>query len=157
MNNKGWGMSDLLWILSVIGVSLVLVSVLIKVSFKETSITNEFDDSKIETVKPEEAPEELEPEEDNIEIEVSDNDSYIEMEQLLKSAAEEYVTKYYSDSSVTSVTISLNELEQEAFVSSLYDPNDPSISCDGYVIYTRENKSYQPYLKCGSNYQTSGY
>lgn len=157
MNNKGWGMSDLLWILSVIGVSLMLVSVLIKVSFKEIPISNDFDNSEIETIKPEEAPEKLEPEEDNVEIEVSDTNSYNEMEQLLKSTAEEYVSKYYSDSSVASVTISLNELEQAALVSSLHDPNDINVSCDGYVIYTSENKSYQPYLKCGSNYQTPGY
>ena len=65
--------------------------------------------------------------------------------------------KYYTDDSVTSVSISLNELEQEALVSSLTDPNNSNINCDGYVIYTRENNNYQPYLKCGSNYQTPGY
>lgn len=157
MNNKGWGMSDLFWILSVIGASLVLVSVFIKVSFKDTPISVEGNDNRVETVAPEEAPEELEKEDGNVEIEVNDTENYNELEELLKSAAEEYVQKYYTDDSVTSVSISLNELEQEALVSSLTDPNNSNINCDGYVIYTRENNNYQPYLKCGSNYQTPGY
>ena len=158
MNNKGWGISDLLWILGVIGASLVLVSVLIRVSLKDSTVKIEDSgDNRIETVTPEEAPEELESDDENVEIEVNDTESYSELEELLKSSAEEYVKKYYNDESVSRVTISLSELEQEAFVSGLTDPNDSNVICDGYVIYIKESNNYQPYIKCGSNYQTPGY
>ena len=157
MDNKGWGMSDLFWILGVIGISLLLVSVFIRVTLKDTSISLENPEGNIETVSPEEAPDELESESDNVEIEVNDTESYNELEELLKSAAEEYVSKYYSDETISSVSISLNQLEQEALISSITDPNDDNISCDGYVVYISENQSYQPYLKCGNNYQTPGY
>lgn len=155
MNNRGWGMADLFWILGVIGVTLVLVSVLIRVTLKDLAPTSNNVSSQIEVTKPTETPEEAHKDDENVQVEINDSESYEEMEELLKSAAEKYVSKYYQDDSVTSVTISLEELEKEALISSLYDPNDNSIICDGYVIYNRESNSYTPYLKCGNNYQTN--
>ena len=83
--------------------------------------------------------------------------TYTEMEELLKGSAIEYVKKYYSDPSVSEVIIKDEDLEREAIISGLQDPNDSSTSCEGYVIYQKEGNTYLPYLKCGSNYVTNGY
>lgn len=162
MNNRGWGMSDLFWILAILGIALLVSMVVYYQNFGNGSSAKDYPEGEAEVTSPTKAPsepEELEEEnkEDDKEIDVDSTLTYGEMEELLKGSAIEYVKKYYSDPSVSEVIIKDEELEREALISGLHDPNDSSASCEGYVIYQKEGNTYLPYLKCGSNYVTNGY
>ncbi len=162
MNNKGWGMSDLFWVLGILGIALLVSIVIYQQTFGGGSTTKNYKEGEIEVTSPTEAPTESEVldeenQEEDTEFDINKNVSYSDMEELLKSAAIEYVKKYYSDPSVTEVVITNEELEREALISGLHDPKDNSLSCDGYVIYQKEGNTYLPFLKCGTNYVTSGY
>lgn len=161
MNNRGWGMSDLFWILAILGIALLVSIVVYYQTFGKTSSSKNYPEGEIEVTSPTEAPTEPEVleenENDDKEVNIDSTLTYTEMEELLKGSAMEYVKKYYSDPSVSEVIIKDEDLEREALISGLHDPNDSSTSCEGYVIYQKEGNTYLPYLKCGSNYVTNGY
>lgn len=154
-------MSDLFWILAILGIALLVSIVVYYHTFGNDRSSENYPEGEIEVTSPTEAPTEPEVleenENDDKEVNIDSTLTYTEMEELLKGSAIEYVKKYYSDPSVSEVIIKDEDLEREALISGLHDPNDSSASCEGYVIYQKEGNTYLPYLKCGSNYVTNGY
>lgn len=154
-------MSDLFWILAILGIALLVSIVVYYQTFGNDRSSENYPEGEIEVTSPTEAPTEPEVleenENDDKEVNIDSTLTYTEMEELLKGSAIEYVKKYYSDPSVSEVIIKDEDLEREALISGLHDPNDSSTSCEGYVIYQKEGNTYLPYLKCGSNYVTNGY
>ncbi len=125
MNNKGWGLSDML-VLCAILVFALLVAVIV--------YYNTFGDSFIE---------------DKPTISASD---YAGLELKAENAAYSYV----NDNSLTTedtIKVSISKLIDEGYLEKLNDSNN--VRCTGYVLY--DGKDYNAYIKCGSNYKTSGY
>lgn len=158
MNNKGWEMADMLWILAALGIALIVVAIIYVQNFKNFSSSPKAPSSSdIEVTSPTESREEEKIQEEHEETSKKSNLTYIETEELLKSAAMDYVKQYYADSSVSEVVIKESDLERESLISGIYDYNEPTASCVGYVIYRKEGNTYEPYLRCGSNYVTAGF
>lgn len=157
MDNKGWEMADMLWILAALGLALVVVTILYVQNFKNlSSVTDSTSESSnIQVTSPTIVKEE--DKEEHEETSTNSNLSYTETEELLRSAAMDYVKQFYNDSSVSEVVIKASDLERESLISGIYDYNEPTSSCEGYVIYKKEGNTYESYLRCGSNYITSGF
>lgn len=156
MNNKGWEMADMLWILAAFGIALIVVAILYIQNFGDLSNSSKkaSTSSDVQVTSPTMAKEEeKEPEETSEKT----NLSYQEIEELLRSAAIDYVKQFYNDQSVSEVIIKASDLEKEAMLSGIYDYNDPTSSCEGYVRYKQEGNTYEPYLRCGNNYITAGF
>lgn len=88
---------------------------------------------------------------------------YLSNENSIKTAVESY---YGSNDSQLPDFISgqkkimLDDLINNGFIRNIRNPKNKSESCSGYVITTKigENKyTYDPYLKCGSDYETQNY
>lgn len=163
MNNKGWEMADMLWILAALGIALLVVGILYVQNFKDlgsSDNTGKINDENIEVTSPTQAKEEKEEEKEKEIHEETSKDSnlnYQETEELLRSAAMDYVKKFYNDQSVNEVVIKASDLEKEALISGIYDYHEPTKECKGYVIYRKEGNTYNAYLKCDGNYVTAGY
>lgn len=87
--------------------------------------------------------------------------TYNEIEEMLISAGKNYTDNYYykplengDDDYVT-----VRTLETEGIIQTIVDPEDEGITCTGYVNFSKEDDQtiYEPYLRCGSNYETTGY
>ena len=140
MNNKGFGLPELLVF---IGASLfILVAFMIywnkennNQTFKEkTNSSNQNTNINI-TPSTIEIPEE-----------------YIQLENKIKE-----VSKKYKINKNENIIISLNKLKQANLLNDLKDPNDDTISCNGYVIYNSTKKEYVPYINCPGMYTTNNY
>jgi len=86
--------------------------------------------------------------------------TYSELEAKVATAAKSYVAKYYpSISSGDNFVIQTDSLISEGYLTSIKDVKKSSTTCNGYVIVYNNGSSisYNAYLKCGSNYTTSGY
>ncbi len=84
-------------------------------------------------------------------------------ERIMVNAARNYLvindTKNPSEISNMSI-ITIDDLQDSEFIGSINDGGNSSIECNGYVVITlveANNYEYEPYLKCGNNYQTEGY
>ncbi len=55
--------------------------------------------------------------------------------------------------------ITIKEMQNEGTIDIVVDPKDNNVTCTGYVEFTMKNGeiTYDPYIKCGSNYHTKGY
>ncbi len=159
MNNKGWGMTDMLWILAAFGIALIVVTILYVQNFKNFSSPTKMPETSpnIQVTSPTMAKEEEKEKEEHEETSKNSNLSYTEIEELLKSAAIDYVKQFYNDESVSEVIIKVSDLERESLISGIYDYNDPTSSCEGYVRYKKEGNTYDPYVRCGNNYVTAGF
>lgn len=160
MNKKGFEMVDMLWILAAIGMSLLVVAIIYVQNFKELEnhdVDNTPNKSDIQVTTPTQSKEEKEEQKKHEETSEKSNLNYEETEELLRSASMDYVKKYYSDSSVSEVVIKASDLEREALISGIYDYQEPSKECKGYVVYRKEGNTYDAYLRCENNYVTSGY
>ena len=125
MNNRGWGLSDMLAICSVLAFAL-LVAVIV--------YYNTFGDVK------------------ETEIPTLDVSNYAALELKAENAAYSYV----ADNNIktdTEIQIKIDDLLVEGYLHEFYD--NEKQSCTGYVNY--DGISYSAYIKCGSNYTTSGY
>ena len=150
LNNKGWGLSDYLIILSVIIIALFVTSVLIirlSNGLKEnmrpglTKETSNVDTNNTEEKINEET--------------TTDEVNYQTIEQKMNSAAVKYIETYYNntvgDSGIIVDKQHLLELDSSIETEMSKD------NCKGYVEVKKANDktAYTPYLKC-DNYSTSG-
>ena len=128
MNNKGWGLNEMLALCVVLIIALFIASIFIDKALNENNITN---------------------------LETKDyTQAYIAREIDMVSAAKEYWSdnKFELNDGVLSVTI--KTLIAKDYLAVIKDPKDSSLACSGYVIISN---NYAPYLTCGTNYATSGY
>lgn len=142
MNNKGFGLSELLVFIGIFLFALVAITIYGRVKLGNDSYYDEPDIEVEEKV------------EKNVitptKIEIPKE--YIKLEVKLKNAA-----KKYSYSKNENVVITLKELQDAYLIGTLYDPYDNTVICDGYVLYNKIEKSLTPYLKCEGMYITESY
>ncbi len=131
LNNKGWSMAEMIFLMSVLIFFLLIVVFLVHKLYSSIPA-------------------------DSLLKNDSNLTNYYEYEMI--DAGKEYYEKYYVDSKITdtsSVIITLKNLVTEKYIEQ-YNEND--VPCTGYVVVKKVNKSltYKPYLAC-KEYQTKGY
>ena len=143
MNNRGWGLQTMLLMVCVLALALIISFILLRDSFGVLFQGNSiFDNEKDKT------------------SEVSNNE-YQKLEKNLENSAKRYVDAFYKDGLVENnpIIVTVFSLVNENLLKQPVDPKNKTEACKGYVRFTlKEGKViYEPYLKCGSNYQTKGY
>lgn len=132
MNNKGWGLNEMLICCGLLGIAFLVVIVLIEQNFK--NLVNAEDQGFNQTY------------------------TYSQIEKSLIVASTNYLEDQrleIEDGSTLKITMST--LLEKGYIQNLYDKNNNL--CTGYVVYSkdRHDYSYKPYVKCGSDYKTDGY
>lgn len=130
MNNKGFGLGELFAIILVVCVALIVSATYYKRFSNETDVKKE---SKKHVEK----------------VELTFD--YNILENNIKNAAKEYLSKQNLDKSL-SLIITSKELKDN---NLLKDFKDNKTECTGYVVY--KNNDYIPYIWCKGNYATDGY
>lgn len=141
MNENGWGFKDFILIFAIIFLALLVTVIIYQVNFNKDDATEPID-----------------PKAEEVEINYS---NYGEMELKLSKAAQRYQNDHYQGMLESKETwvLSYGLLIKERYLKkSLYDIEDKSSECSGYVVFSKNGSSisYKPYLKC-KNYVTDGY
>lgn len=79
---------------------------------------------------------------------------YKEIEKRLEEAALKYATDNYIEGN--KITIEKNLLVSSSLIGEVYDLENKSAVCDGYVVIDLNENTAKSYIKC-ENYQTEGY
>ena len=143
MKQNGWGLKDFLFILGMITLALIITAGIYRRSFQ-----NLFGASESEPIKETTT--------------IKEQETYSDLEYKLQRAAERYQNDNYQGTYESTETwvLNYNLLKSKKYLKTkITDINDRNIECNGYVkFYKKETKiEYDPYLKCGTNYQTEGY
>lgn len=151
LDNKGWGLQELLVGIGILLFFLLLIVSLINQNFKRLSETmGNNHNSSVEQKRPVQNEEKEE-----------GYTSYKEIENAMKKAAREYNATIYGEDlqEGDNITVTLKSLIRDKYMEPVYDIKNSKVTCSGYVTFIKErNKvTYSPYLKCGSRYTTKGY
>lgn len=159
-DNHGWGLNTMIGFCCVIGACLMIVAVLYNFYMKDkiNNIVPDSDNGNNQSVIDKEYEKNYYDGPTPTPTPVIDK-TYDDILNEMEVAANDYVNKYYSGMLDGTVKITLDSLIDNRMLEYVYDPNDDSVKCNGYVMYTKENtnKNFVPYLKCGTYYQTDGY
>ena len=149
LNNKGWGLQELMVGLGILFFSLLLIVILINKNFKDLENTLYKKDDK--TNQTQNRPSTSE----------ENYSSYNEIEKIMIAAAKEYNNDIYGASlqEEDNLTVTVKSLVRDNYLEPITDIKDESITCSGYVTFIKKgvNVTYSPYLKCGTKYTTKGY
>lgn len=144
MNERGWGLPEMLAFCSILLLGFFSAVVVAKKNFgqlfeedEKVNLTNDITNMQIINLPKEEAKEVV--------------ISYDYYEGLLKKAA----INYHKNNNGDKKLITLSELIEKNYIKEIHDPNEFENICNGYVIYF--NSEYNPYLRCIGNYATEGY
>lgn len=142
MNNKGFGLQELLVFIGIFLFILVGITI-----YWNAKIGNEsfYDEPDIQI-------EETNSETDAEPIEIEKPEEYINIENNLADVAKNYPIDK-SDNKV----ITLKQLQDNKLVGNIYDPHDKNVLCKGYVVYTVSNNKYKAYINCNGMYATESY
>lgn len=147
LNNRGWGLGSIIAGIGVFALALLIVVVLVHNGVQE--LEPGYDQNS-----------DLNGEYDEGNKEQQDYD-YSALENKVINAAREYANQKYNDNfdEDTLVTVTLKKLEKENLLDSIYDLKDKRKKCSGYISFSKKNNKFdfQPFLKCGKNYETEGY
>lgn len=139
LNNRGWGLSSIIAGIGVFAVALLIVVVLVNNSIKELSPDYDKNNEYID----------------------EDKYDYSVLEDKIVLAAEGYANKKDSQDfdEDTLITVTIKKLQKENLLDPIYDLKNNNKKCSGYVTFSKKNNrfKFEPYLKCGNNYQTKGY
>ena len=147
LNNRGWGLTDYLLIVSVIIIALFGASVLI------IRLSNGLKDNmKVNTLKTEEtinSNNKQDPEESD-----NENINYQLIEQKMNKASIKYIEIYYKDIGDSGVIVDKQHLLE---LDDTLEKEMSKDNCKGYVEVKKIDNTigYTPYLKC-NNYSTNG-
>lgn len=141
MNNKGFGLSELLVFIGIFLFALVAVAIYGSVKLGNDSYYDKPDVDVDETEINDLTPTEMEiPKE------------YILLENKIKNAALKY-----SYNKNENIIITKEQLQKASLLGELKDPYDNTVICDGYVVYNSSSKSLTPYINCTGMYATENY
>jgi hypothetical protein len=127
MNNRGWGLSEMLALTFILIGALLLASIIV---VNNLSFLVSKDDSE------------------------SFKAQYQAYENELEEAAKDYVLDTYPNRGSDLLIINYDTLKTKEYIAKMMDPNK-NIECDGYVRVEATN--YQGYLSCFGSYKTTGY
>lgn len=151
LNNRGWGLQELLVGIGILLFCLLLIVSLINRNFRRLSesMGNNSTNNSTEQKRPVQNEEKEE------------YTSYKDIETAMKKAAREYNAAIYGEDlqEDDNITVTLKSLIRDNYIEPVHDIKDSKVTCSGYVTFIKErNKvTYSPYLKCGSRYTTKGY
>lgn len=138
LDQKGWGLQELLVGLSILFFFLFLIVSLINRNFKQLESMMESDANQNRPTV--------------------ETKFYEEIELKMIQATKNYQNDHYGNKlqEGDQITITLKTLTQNDYINEIKDEKG---ICSGYVTFIKErNKvSYSPYLKCGNHYITKGY
>lgn len=138
MNNQGWGLREMIALCAVLVGALLIVVILVATNF-------------FGLVKPKT------PNGSNID----ETRTYNSMELEMIDASKKYIKKIYENNLEYNdpLYIKVTSLQNEKMLGNLYDVKDAGIECSGYVkvVKIETEVVYEPYMKCGSKYQSEGY
>lgn len=139
LNNKGWGFSEMLTLMSLLIIFLGIAVFFIYRLYYNLEENNVIKNNVVENNKNE------------------DNFYYSDLEYKLKNGTVKYINNYYNKEITEDVVITLKNLLDNKIITEIKDLKNDA-SCSGYTIIKYENEliTYKPYLKC-SNYITNGY
>ena len=133
MNEKGFGLRDVLVFLAIVFVCILISMFIFKRTFTEL-----FDSTKN-----------------------YNDETYESIEKDLESIGKTYTDNYYGKilENGDSGVITIRDMQGENLLAVVRDIKDERIICSGYVTFSKANgfTNYKTYLKCGDNYQTKGY
>ena len=131
MNNYGFGLREFLGFLTCILIALFIAMVMYHKNFGELF------DSSVSS----QSYQDIEKDLANVAIIYTDNYYY----KVLENGDSDYVT--------------IKTLKEEKIITKVTDLKDHKLECSGYIHFYKENSKtiYDPYIKCGDNYQTAGY
>ena len=141
MNQKGFGMTEVIAFLFVIMLSLIIVAI----SYRKIMSNNKLMDHTFT------------PEVTNYKTPVPTLDvtSYQALENLIAEKSKDYFEHNSQDVKIDYVP--LQTLIQNEYIGNVNAVDDENVDCTGYVEYLKINERYKTYLSCGEYYQTSGY
>ena len=147
MNNKGFGLTEVIVFIVTSLITLVICVIVYDKNFGNITKVDTSDTTQIigETVK----------EEIIDDINTKNNREYMELVEKMVNASKIYISNNYTGKT-DRITIKLSKLVGEDYIDQLMDPNDAETICTGYIIYDGVDY-YEPYLKCGTNYQSNNY
>ena len=141
MNNKGFGLQELLVFIGLFLFILVAIAIYLKVKVGN----NIFYEEPIEEINQEEKI-------DYGSTEVEIPNEYLNIEKELMNAAKKYQFNKNQNTIIT-----LKQLQDKNLIKKLIDPHDNTITCKGYVVYKNSNNEYIPYINCNGMYVTELY
>ena len=136
MNNRGFGLSELLAFIGLFLFILVAVAIYGRVKLGNDSFYTQ-PDVDVKDISTDE---------------VSIEKEYIILENKLKDASKKYSINKNNDAVIT-----LKELQNANLINELEDPNDKNVLCNGYVVYISSNNQYLPFINCNGRYMTESY
>ena len=166
MNNKGWGLSEMLFCLCILAIAFSVAIIMINRNINDFN-ENIGGNNKEENEKL--------PDKENSKEEIKDNENdenkeqpvvqqyktYKEIETAMITAAQQYQEKIYGETLLEGdkISVTVKSLVNNSYLNKITDPNDEKIECSGYVTFIKENSkiNYDAYLKCGDKYTTEGY
>ncbi len=133
MNEKGFGIRDVLVFLAIVFLCILLSMIIFKRTFTEL-----FDSTRN-----------------------YNNETYMSIEKDLESIGKTYTDNYYGKilENGDKGVITIRDMQGENLLTVVRDIKDERIICSGYVTFARNSgiTNYKTYLKCGNNYETEGY
>lgn len=144
MNNRGWGLSEMLGILLVFAACILVIIIISNENFKGVIPNSNNSSLNVSTKK-------------NSDDHTKEENSvdYTQFEDEMVKGAKEYINDQTDIDSP--LVITLNELVKLNYVDSILDSNNNDEECLGYVLYSAKEESYKAYLRCPGSYRTIGY
>lgn len=137
MDNKGWGLREMIGLCAILIGALLIVVILVVTNFFGLLEPKNINGSQIDQTR-----------------------TYNSMELQIIDASKKYIKKLDSNEPLDDypLYISVKFLQDEKLLDNLYDIKDDGIECSGYIkISKMEDFRYEPYMKCGKNYTTLEY
>ncbi|MBR2833355.1 MAG: hypothetical protein IKE75_02870 [Bacilli bacterium] len=133
MNNKGFGIRDVMVFLAIICLCILMSMIIFRRTFTELfdSSHNKVDETYVSIEK--------------------------DLERICKTYTDNYYGKILEDGDSGVVTI--RDMQGESLLTVVRDITDDNVICSGYVTFEKVNgtTNYKTYLRCGENYETGGY
>lgn len=150
MNNKGFGLTEV--IIFIVAAMITLVVCVIVYDKNFGNINTEGLDEATQIIG-----ESVNNETDEEDSDINDRKTkeYKELTDRMVNASKIYISNNYTGKT-DQIIIKLSELVSKDYMDQLLDPNDAEVICTGYIIYDGDSY-YTPYLKCGENYISDNY
>lgn len=144
MNQKGFGMNEMIAFLFVVLVSFIIATSAYNKIISKEKIKKDTDPVSNSVTEAEEQS-----------VPTFDVQSYQVLEDMIAKKSREYFVHNSQDVKIDYVP--LQTLIQNEYIGNVSAIDDETQECTGYVEYLKVNERYKTYLNCGEYYQTAGY
>lgn len=160
MNNRGWGLQAMILWCAVLGLLLIFATIAINGTINNLYGNNGNRNSNGSSVIKKEDQEENK-EEEKEENNNEDSKEYLDFLDDMVDASKKYINDHYNNdyANADHLKLSTKMLINNDYMTRIVDPNNKSLECVGYIAveYVNNELIYEPYLKCGDNYETEGF